>query len=327
MTEIDVRPESGNGTVVRNRRDLVLPEVSAEFVAAYPGLDPALNLDATLAATLGPGVQLRLSDLTRIKVPVYDPSIPARLMAPTADSDEPVPTARLVGVPVGMTARRSWWESEVISFSPPDCASRDLVHGVGRYGPGSAENPTGLCDDCPMSAIGSANKGTPASACREQRLVFLLTDAEILPLMVVVPAGSLQNHKGVAVHFLKKGIQGQLRGKVGGVEVRGSAWSAVEVAIGLEQTKNQAGQTYNRYTFTVVRRLNPDEKAVVDAYAMYVDELIAAQATMLDALAADEARAAVGEDGPGFADDDPEDDSLADGVEMPAAAGKATRGK
>jgi len=238
------------------------------FVEKYPALDVDVDIQELLAETMGPGGDLNLGNLTRIKVP---PAEFKSWMVPD-DDGESVPAKTVTGVPVALISRRSMWHSDVPSGSAPDCRSNDLEHGVGAFGEGSERNPTGLCTDCPMAVRGSANKGTQASKCKEQRVIFLLT-GDLLPVMVVIPPGSLPNFKSFAAFLFKKAVRGVKRGD-GSVS---SAWLRLEVELGLERDTNPAGQEYNKTTFKIARRLEPVEVERVSAYGQWVDGLIAAQ--------------------------------------------------
>lgn len=268
--------------------------VPTSLIENYPAVNPELDLADLLEGALGPGGELRLADLTRIKVPSADFS---RLMVPD-DDGEPQPTPELRGIPVAMASRRSWWPDTNPSGKPPECSSRDLENGEGRYGPGSEENPTGKCESCPMSQIGSmklidSRREGNASACKEQRLLFLLTDRELLPLMLIVPPGSLQNHKRFGVGLAKRAVMGPVRPELGksstGRPQRASAWMAVEIGVSLEQKTNDTGQAYNALVFKQVRKLTREEAEVISVYGMQVDDMIRKQAEVLDAAAADAA--------------------------------------
>lgn len=90
---------------------------------------------------------------------------------------------------------RAFWGHPIGEGAPaPDCRSMDAVVGSGDYGKNSKENPTGRCNDCPMSvfgssaAIGLAPFGSQAQACRLHILVYLLrTENTILPEVVWLP--------------------------------------------------------------------------------------------------------------------------------------------
>jgi hypothetical protein len=328
MTELAT---TGSDTVeieLANRGTLVIPSAMIE---AYPALNPALDLDDLLEGALGPGGELRLSDLTKIKVPSAELK---RLMVPDEDG-EPAPVAELHGVVVAMTSRRSWWPDATPSGKPPSCSSRDLEHGVGEYGPGSAENPSGKCADCPMSQPGSMSLINPqregnASACKEQRLLFVLTDRELLPMMLIVPPGSLQGHKKFGVGLAKRGVVGPIRPEAGttasGRPARASAWLAVELGISLEQKTNATGQDYNALVFKQVRKLSAAEQEVISVYGMQIDELIAKQADALDTVAADAATNPV--DATGATDVEFDADGMpVDEVDLSGVGGKGDKGR
>lgn len=292
-TDVAIPDVTDGGVTIElaGRGTLVVP---ASLIENYPAVNPNLDLADLLEGALGPGGKLRLGDLTRVKVPSAELT---RLMVPDEDG-EAEPIAELRGIPVAMTSRRSWWPDTKPAGKPPECSSRDLEHGVGKYGPDSEENPTGLCANCPMSQIGSMKLIDPsregnASACKEQRLIFVLTDRELLPLMMVVPAGSLQNHKRFGVGLAKRGVLGPVRPELGtsatGRPQRAAAWLAVEVGFSLERKVNDGGQDYNAMIFKQVRKLSPQEAEVISVYGLQIDEMIREQADVLDGVAAEAA--------------------------------------
>lgn len=320
-TDLELRPPS-----LPTVADFDPAEVKA-LVETYSAFDPSLDIEQALEMTLGEGAEIKLGDLTRIKVPsaeitdlmVPDPDRPGKLKA----------VDKLIGIPVGQTSRRSYWISDQVTGAAPDCSSRDMKFGVGTYGPGSEANPTGECAKCPMNVPGSANKGTMAAACKEQKLVFLLSGEEILPYMLIVPPGSLQNHKGFGMTLFKSKVWGYARGGTDekGKPIKGSAWQQVEVSIGLDQTSNKVGQAYNQLTFDIHRKLTPTEQAVVDTYSRFVEGLIEVQADQLDAVSAEAAAANGGATTPGL--DDLDDEGLPeDDVPAPkAGTSRAPKGR
>lgn len=74
------------------------------------------------------------------------------------------------------------------SSAPPDCFSKDGVHGVG--------DPGVLCADCPHNQWGTGkdSQGNPTAgkACREYRDFFILRQGEVLPTIVSAPPTSLR---------------------------------------------------------------------------------------------------------------------------------------
>ena len=251
----------------RDQRAALEP-VSEGFVATYPALDADVDIAALLAETMGPGGDLNLGNLTKVKVPASEIK---SFMVPD-DDGEVTPAKSIKGIPVALISRRSYWEADDVTGTPPDCRSNDLETGIGALGEGSDRNPSGKCADCPMSARGSAGKGTQASKCKEQRVLFLLT-GDLLPIMVVIPPGSLPNFKNFGALLFKKNIRGIRRPD----DSISSAWLRLEVELGLEQATNPKGQDYNKVTFKIARRLETEEVERVSEYGRWVDGLVAAQ--------------------------------------------------
>lgn len=72
------------------------------------------------------------------------------------------------------------------SVTPPDCTSNDGVTGYGT--------PGGGCAVCPMNQWGSANGGTRrGKACKEQHLLFLLREKDLIPCLIAPPPTSLRS--------------------------------------------------------------------------------------------------------------------------------------
>lgn len=297
-----------------------LPAVDASFVEAYGALDIDVDVAALVEEAMGPGGQLNLSHLTAVKVPAAD--LAKSFIVPDDNGDDQM-RKTLTGIPVAVKSRRSFWVSEDITGTPPDCKSMDLVHGVGAFGEGSEGNPTGLCTSCPMAARGSAGKGTQASRCKEQRIIFLLT-GDLLPYMVIVPPGSLPNFNNFGAFLFKKAVRGMRRPPAAdGTARTSSAWLRVELELGMEQDTNPAGQDYNKITFKQIRRLTPEEAARVNLYGMFVDDMADAQ---IDAALGDETGEAAS-DIPFDDDGLPVDEvGLDEPADAPAAGGKVKAG-
>ena len=253
-------------TTREQRAELVT--LSPEFIETYPALAEDVDITALLEQAMGPGGELNLGNLTRIKVP----SAELKSWMVPDDNGEPVPTKMIKGIPAAVIARRSYWESEDVTGTAPDCRSNDLETGIGALGEGSVGNPSGKCGDCPMAARGSAGKGTQASKCKEQRVIFLLT-GDLLPIMIVIPPGSLPTFNNFGALVFNKRIEG-FRRPDGSFS---SSLLRLEMELGLEQTTNVKGQDYNRVTFKIVRRLELEEVARVSAYGQWVDGLVKAQ--------------------------------------------------
>lgn len=115
-----------------------------------------------------------------------------------SDGQGQAPTS-LDGHIVATQATRAYWAGKFGQAGDvlPNCSSNDAVNGVGDFGPGSEQNPSGKCQQCPMSAFGTSDEGTGrGQACRANTLVYLLPDepaGAILPDVVWAPATSHAN--------------------------------------------------------------------------------------------------------------------------------------
>lgn len=252
--------------VKRDAGELVT--LSPEFVEKFPALDPeGENVLELLAENLGTGgeVTLSLGDFPRVKVPSGGGTM---WMVPDVDAEDgEIATKTLTGVIVYMTPRRSYWPTSNPTGEPPSCRSTDLVLGEGEFGPGSAANPSGKCDSCPMSQMGSAGTGTKASKCKEQRLLFLLPPGAMLPYMITVPPGSLGALRQYSIHAVS-------------LKRRKMWW--IETSLGLEKATNDTGQDYAKIKFGVAGQLDGAERAAVEAYGASLAKMVTENA---DALA------------------------------------------
>ena len=105
----------------------------------------------------------------------------------TIDGEET--TKALVGVLVGHRVARAFWKESGADAKlgvPPDCRSDDAVIGIGL--------PGGSCEECPLAKFESAPDGR-GQACKQGRMLFLITNDVLLPYVVVATPSSLQNMK------------------------------------------------------------------------------------------------------------------------------------
>lgn len=142
------------------------------------------------------GDGINQGDLDRVKIPAGGGTT---WEVPDLEAEDGLRSERaLEGVIVAWQKPRTYWATKAGDGDPqpPDCSSPDSEIGMGLYGPGSAENPTGECATCPMNEWGSAvsDDGKPGrgKACKEQRLLYLLQPHGILPLMLNLPPTSIQ---------------------------------------------------------------------------------------------------------------------------------------
>lgn len=103
----------------------------------------------------------------------------------------------ITGVIIMTRTTRQYWKTsfEDGGGTPPDCSSDDGLTGVG--------DPGGDCTNCPLNEFESHTDGK-RKACAEKRLIFITTQRDILPTIVVAPAGSLGNVRKFLVGLTSK---------------------------------------------------------------------------------------------------------------------------
>ena len=103
------------------------------------------------------------------------------------DLDEGILAAKSIdGIILHWMNPRAYWQTgmdEGDGNSPPDCSSNNGEEGFG--------DPGGDCLSCPLNQWGSAAKGE-GKACKEKRLLFLLTPDAYMPLLIQVPTMSIK---------------------------------------------------------------------------------------------------------------------------------------
>lgn len=223
---------------------------------AIATMSPA-EIRESIAENLGGGT-ISVSDLDRVKFPSGGGLI---WEVPGLDGVEPA--KELVGVIVYWRDNRAMWRQSIEeggSGSPPDCSGRlvELVAGQGKtwLGKGNRDGDGDLgphdCGTCQYNEFGSADKGE-GKKCKETRVVGILTEGAILPLIVNIPPTSL---KAVRSFFLR------LAGK------RTPYWSVV-TRIKLAEAQNKGGVKYAEGAFEVVEALEgPIKEQVRDYVAM-----------------------------------------------------------
>jgi len=125
--------------------------------------------------------------------------------------------------------------------NPPDCGSFDGVSGTG--------NPGGNCKNCPYNEFGSGQG--KSKACKNRRMLYILRENEIFPMMLNLPTGSLK--------VFTKYVQSLL--------TRGKRPHQVVTKISLRKASNSGGIDYSQAVFKVVRALDENEQKNIDAMA------------------------------------------------------------
>lgn len=202
------------------------------------------------------GESLAFKDLDRIKFPSGGGTT---FEVPTLDGE--VAVKELRGVIIHRATRRAYWpfpleERPDDDDGRPHCASIDGWEGVGK--------PGGDCNACPFNEFGSDVKGGPGKACKETRQIFMLTENDLLPIVITIPPGSLANVKDYFMRLLRA----QLRP------------SDVVTTITLTKEKNAANIAFARATLKVADRLTPEAAQRVKDYAKAMETAMEQQATV-----------------------------------------------
>jgi hypothetical protein len=242
--------------VLRDGSKALVPQ---QFAMSYPGFAPDEETLELLAENLGDdGAMIGVRNFPRVKVPGGEVS-----SWMIKQGGKEVAQKRLRGVMVGWSARRSLWTNGEPDGSPPDCASIDNKRPLpgGLYAPDGErgdQNPSGMCANCPMAQFGSDPKGHRGAACKEQRLVYVIIEGALFPLILHIPRTSIASLSEFMIGLLNM----QKR------------YYQVVIDFFLEKAKNKDGQEYNQVVLEVVEDLGDAEMAAVKVYVEQVKGLI-----------------------------------------------------
>jgi hypothetical protein len=129
---------------------------------------------------------------------------------------------------------------------PPDCGSFDGVTGEG--------DPGGACAKCRYNQFGSGEGG--GKACKNRRLIYILREGEVFPVLLSLPTGSLKEFTRYIQRLLS----------------RGKKSLAVVTRFSLKKAVNTGGIAYSQAQFTAERPLTETELAAVSNLAAQVKE-------------------------------------------------------
>jgi hypothetical protein len=221
--------------------------------ATYAVLDPTIDsgeMADILRDNLG-GQGLTPRNLDRVTVPAGGGTV---WQVPGIDKLRNEET--IDGIIVQIQPARAYWSNPDNTGTPPDCASLDMVYGIGMYGRGSAVNPEGLCATCPQDEWGSGREGR-GKACRERREVYVLRAEDMLPIVVQVPITSLRALEKYAVALAAgKADRG-----------RSHRLHSVVTRLALEQATGAGKQKYSVIVPSFVQALTPEQARRMAAYA------------------------------------------------------------
>jgi hypothetical protein len=186
------------------------------------------------------GDQLSRLDLPTVRVPTAGGT---SWTVPDVAGEATEKTLR--GIAIYQTVARGYWAESFDNSgggTPPSCYSNDGRTGVGR--------PGGECKKCPLNQWGSDPRGGNGKAFREMRLIFMLRENTVLPMVVVMPPTSIK----------------QAREYFTGLAMRPLHYFGVMTEIGLSQERNKTGIKYSKATFKMVEEFKPEQVARLKAY-------------------------------------------------------------
>ena len=120
------------------------------------------------------------------------------------------------------------------SSNPPNCCSFDGVNGNGT--------PGGKCRFCKLNMFGSGENGS--KACKNKHRLYLLRENEIFPVVLVLPASSIQEFSKYIKRLLSLGKKSD----------------SVVTKLSLKKALNKTGIAFSKVNFSVLRDLNQNEK-------------------------------------------------------------------
>ena len=121
----------------------------------------------------------------------------------------------------------------------PDCGSYDGITGMG--------NPGGVCANCPLNQFGSGENG--GKACKNKRRIYVLREGELIPILLVLPTGSMKEFSVYIKRLLAKGKKS----------------NSVVTKFSLKKVTNASGIAYSQAQFAVDRVLTAEEISFVQA--------------------------------------------------------------
>ena len=185
------------------------------------------------------GIELQL---VRIKIPAGGSTA---FEIPTGDSDEPEMAKEITGVILFNHPAYAYYTDKYTGGSnPPDCSSFDGIHGTGT--------PGGNCKSCPYNKFGSGDG--KSKACKNRRILYILREGELFPVILNLPVGSSGAYKSYVKHLL----------------TQRSSLSRVGTTISLKKAMSESNIAYSQAAFKFVRALTDDE---VNALAPMVEQM------------------------------------------------------
>lgn len=213
-------------------------------------LSEAMNEDCA-------GIELQLD---RIKIPAGGSTA---FEIPSADGDDSEMVREITGVILYNHPANAYYTDKYTGGSnPPDCSSFDGIHGLG--------NPGGSCKSCPFNKFGSGEG--KSKACKNRRMLYILRDGELFPVILNLPVGSSGAYKNYVKRLL----------------TQRNSLSRVVTSISLKKAMSDSNIAYSQASFKFVRSLTDKE---IESLAPLVEQMktYAANLTTADLVEDEEA--------------------------------------
>ncbi len=195
----------------------------------------------------------------RIKIPAGGSTA---FEIPDGDGDDTTMVKDITGVILLHHPAYAYYTEKYAGGSnPPDCGSFDGVTGVG--------NPGGSCSKCMYNQFGSGDG--QSKACKNRRMIYILMEGEIFPMVLSLPTGSLKEF----TKYLKRQLS------------KGRKLNQIVTKISLKKATSGSGIAFSQAVFAFERVLRPEEKTAITAVTESV-KAYAANLTSADFVAVEE---------------------------------------
>ncbi len=195
----------------------------------------------------------------RIKIPAGGSTA---FEIPDGDGDDTTMVKDITGVILLHHPAYAYYTEKYAGGSnPPDCGSFDGVTGVG--------NPGGSCSKCMYNQFGSGDG--QSKACKNRRMIYILMEGEIFPMVLSLPTGSLKEF----TKYLKRQLS------------KGRKLNQIVTKISLKKATSGSGIAFSQAVFAFDRVLRQEEKTAITAVTESV-KAYAANLTSADFVAVEE---------------------------------------
>jgi len=183
------------------------------------------------------GDTLSEQDLQRIKIPA---GAGGTFQVPSLGEDEY--EKEVTGTIIFQQNQNAYWADEYTGDKiPPTCSAKDGKHGVG--------DPGGDCSTCIFNQWGSDKDGV-GKACKNLKTLFIITEDNMLPLVISLPPTSLGNAKKYLLQLASKG----------------KVYWKVSTKLKLEKAKSQGGIEYMQVKMEWAGDLTPGDIKTLSEY-------------------------------------------------------------